>query len=490
MLLQELQNISCGFAKTIQIAPAETSPETGYWMTVLIGTNGARKSLLLRLAMEAGLSKQKYRGYGHKKIDFRSKFLNEALPSNVIAISSTPWDRFPRGRELGRLSRMLATDSSKLVYIGQRAGTGNVSLRNSEVQLGFNLIEHAGELNDRSDNLDQIFATLGLRLRIGVRLQAGSAITRNVPRSKPSLDKRRFEKHLARSSEIISDLKKDKSLRRETVAAAAELARQLIDSPSERERVEQIVHQLHPSKVTFWLDPNQHKMNFGVKTVSEWRAMLYLGLVEIEGLSLQGRTADDFPESAKDARRDSDLSSGQWNWLYNFCTLEFEARDDSLILIDEPENSLHPTWQREYPEMLAKVLGSRKGCHAIVATHSVLLAASLPANSGNIQVLELDGSAAHLTQSRSIQSHFGWSADDLYRDVFGIESSRSFEFTHAADKVLRAISGTAREGEEVVDEDIELLHKALDELPDHDSIRGLLQAMLNRYADSSEEPTV
>lgn len=487
MLLQELQNISSAFSRTIQIVPGETSRGAGYWMTALIGANGARKSLLLRLAMQAGLSKQKYFGYGHKRIDFKSKFLDDAAPSNVIAISSTPWDRFPRGNELGRLSRMLSADSSKFVYIGQRAGTGNVSLRNSEVQLGFNLIEHSGELNDRFENLDQIFGTLGLRLRVGIRLQVGSAITMKASRK---LDKRRFGKHITRFPEIITDLEKDKSLRRDTVAAATELAKQLIANQSERERVEQIVDQLHPSNVTFWLDPNQHKMNFGVKTVSEWRAMLYLGLVEIEGLSLLGRTADHFPVAAKEARRDSDLSSGQWNWLYNFSTLELEARDDSLILIDEPENSLHPTWQRQYPEMLAKILGSRKGCHAIIATHSVLLAASLPANSGNVQVLEIGKSASHLTESRSIQSHFGWSADDLYRDIFGIESSRSFEFTHAADKVLRLISGTAREGEVVADNDIELLHKALNELPDYDSIRSLLKAMLSRHAHSSKEPTV
>lgn len=60
----------------------------------------------------------------------------------------------------------------------------------------------------------------------------------------------------------------------------------------------------------------------------------------------QGAT---LPKGAKQgALRESDMSSGQWNWLYNFVSLCIELDDDSLVLIDEPENSLHPTWQRDF----------------------------------------------------------------------------------------------------------------------------------------------
>ncbi|MBG0626452.1 ATP-binding protein [Enterobacter roggenkampii] len=56
------------------------------------------------------------------------------------------------------------------------------------------------------------------------------------------------------------------------------------------------------------------------------------------------------------------------------------------ILIDEPENSLHPKWQREYVGFLQGFIGYKENVDVIIATHSPLIAME---NQNYIQRIEL-----------------------------------------------------------------------------------------------------
>jgi predicted ATPase len=46
---------------------------------------------------------------------------------------------------------------------------------------------------------------------------------------------------------------------------------------------------------------------------------------------------------------------------------------NSLILIDEPEISLHPAWQQTFLRLLLEAFAEFKSCHFIIATHSPLI---------------------------------------------------------------------------------------------------------------------
>lgn len=63
------------------------------------------------------------------------------------------------------------------------------------------------------------------------------------------------------------------------------------------------------------------------------------------------------------------LSSGEQNLIILYYRLVFETEPDSLLLIDEPENSLHMAWLEnmlsDYIEMTNQL-----GCQLLVATHS------------------------------------------------------------------------------------------------------------------------
>jgi hypothetical protein len=69
----------------------------------------------------------------------------------------------------------------------------------------------------------------------------------------------------------------------------------------------------------------------------------------------------------------ADASSGEQQILCSVFGLVAEVQSNSLLLIDEPELSLHPRWQVDYLDRLDAVMRFFSGCHVLVATHSPLI---------------------------------------------------------------------------------------------------------------------
>lgn len=66
------------------------------------------------------------------------------------------------------------------------------------------------------------------------------------------------------------------------------------------------------------------------------------------------------------------LSSGEQHVLVLLGLLLFNTDSSDLILIDEPEISLHPAWQEMFLQVVEKVVELNQ-CRIIMATHSPLL---------------------------------------------------------------------------------------------------------------------
>ncbi|WP_339461276.1 AAA family ATPase [Pseudomonas sp. EA_105y_Pfl2_R69] len=65
-------------------------------------------------------------------------------------------------------------------------------------------------------------------------------------------------------------------------------------------------------------------------------------------------------------------SSGELSLITSMMFLLSEVKETRLLLIDEPENSLHPSWQREYVPFLLDLI-SYYDMEIFIATHSPLL---------------------------------------------------------------------------------------------------------------------
>ena len=67
-----------------------------------------------------------------------------------------------------------------------------------------------------------------------------------------------------------------------------------------------------------------------------------------------------------------DLSSGEQHLVALFTMLLFSAHENTVILIDEPEISLHATWKHQFLSDIMKI-SSLRGIQVILATHSTAI---------------------------------------------------------------------------------------------------------------------
>ncbi|WP_392434825.1 AAA family ATPase [Yersinia sp. HM-2024] len=77
-----------------------------------------------------------------------------------------------------------------------------------------------------------------------------------------------------------------------------------------------------------------------------------------------------FISDAGDEIELENLSSGEQNQIVLFYDLIFNTKENSIVLIDEPEISLHVAWQKEFLDGLGKILKVNHIDKVILATHS------------------------------------------------------------------------------------------------------------------------
>lgn len=164
-------------------------------------------------------------------------------------------------------------------------------------------------------------------------------------------------------------------------------------------------------------------MGFRSDNFAKLQALSLLRRLEIVSLSACTLTGSD------GRRFDiANASSGQQQLLCSFIGLASALRNDCLVLIDEPELSLHPRWQMDYLSNLTAVLNPFCNCHVIIATHSPLIVQQ--GEKQGIQVIRLGSNSdeAPLGEHASVE--------ETLLEVFETPISDS---AHLARKVLAAI---------------------------------------------------
>ncbi|PLL89977.1 ATP-binding protein [Klebsiella michiganensis] len=83
-------------------------------------------------------------------------------------------------------------------------------------------------------------------------------------------------------------------------------------------------------------------------------------------------------------------SSGEQCILLSMLGIATNITDNSLILIDEPEISLHPEWQERYISLLMRIFERYNSCLFIIATHSPQIVSKLDAYRSYIYTIKND----------------------------------------------------------------------------------------------------
>lgn len=111
---------------------------------------------------------------------------------------------------------------------------------------------------------------------------------------------------------------------------------------------------------------DQHGMSSDFSYLQAFSLLRRLGF-----LSLRGCTLTPYSGPRVDLTQ---TSSGQQQLLCSIFGLAAALEDEAIVLIDEPELSLHPRWQMNFFRHLTTALEPFSRCHVIIATHSPLIA--------------------------------------------------------------------------------------------------------------------
>ena len=102
--------------------------------------------------------------------------------------------------------------------------------------------------------------------------------------------------------------------------------------------------------------------------------------------------------------------------------------DNTVVLIDEPEVSLHPNWQMEFISILDLALSHYTGCHSIIATHSHFILSNVSNEDSTIISLLPSSESRNVYVSDLNLELYGWSPENVLYRAFGVTGYRNKYF--------------------------------------------------------------
>lgn len=116
-----------------------------------------------------------------------------------------------------------------------------------------------------------------------------------------------------------------------------------------------------------------------------------------------------------------DLSSGEQNRISLALKILANSEKNLIILIDEPELSLHMQWQAEFHEFLCNLTNDLSHYHIVIATHSPVIVSEASKGHRADAILILDNIDSRVGEGDEL--------DSLQCEVASADSIKSFEYT-------------------------------------------------------------
>lgn len=333
-----------------------------------------------------------------------------ALPRRVVALTISPFDKFPVPRMFPH--SVAPIEPSMYQYLGLRDRFNKASIESLLYRSLGSLFEQSSNEALRRSNIGAVFRFLKLeptvkiiyRLRDTGRLR--DAVTRRL--------------HLG-NDEVLSPSQQRQVEEAERGGITELELRRLFElayDRADRSRIE-VRADFAAGGI---IDDTFH-------VLQPLRRAGFLNLVGVEVTHESGLSSD--LRSA---------SSGTLSMVSALIALASVIENGSLVLIDEPELSLHPEWQVKYIDLLVRTFARYSGCHFVVATHSPMVISELP---DHAEVISLDQDG--LPPTHSLQ---GQSSDFLLAEAFGMPTNGNLHIKGRTIEALRLVAnGKAKSSE-------------------------------------------
>lgn len=320
------------------------------------------------------------------------------LPQRVVALTISPFDKFPVPRMIPNSVSQWGT--SLYHYLGLRDRFGKAAIETLLFRALSNLFD--SETNDamRRANISAVFNFLDLVPELSV------VYSKRIPQS------------------LQNSLQRGASLDDPIIYESEDQSRKVLD-------VLRSVPEFH---LRFLLDVAMSRLDKGAlrvradfaaggildDTFDDLQPLRRAGFLRLSAVEITHKNGE--RSNLKKA------SSGQVSMISSLLALSSVITNGSLVLIDEPELSLHPEWQIKYVDLLLRTFARYQGCHFVVATHSPLVVSELP---GHATIISLDDDKLPADENLK-----GQSADYLLAVAFGLPSSANL---HVKERLVSAI---------------------------------------------------
>ena len=173
----------------------------------------------------------------------------------------------------------------------------------------------------------------------------------------------------------------------------------------------------------------------------------------------------------------NELSSGEKQLFLRTLAIKMLNPENSIILIDEPELSLHPKWQQRIVDVYRKI---GKNNQIIIATHSPHILGSVKKE--NIMLLDKDDDGKIVVRTGDeLYDSYGQPTERILEDIMGLKTTRNQEIFDKLKKIremvnedkyetddfkkeygdLKEILGTMDEDIMLIDTEIQIRRKGL-----------------------------
>lgn len=166
--------------------------------------------------------------------------------------------------------------------------------------------------------------------------------------------------------------------------------------------------------------------------------------IKLQGLSRDERSMPIFSNSTREEFDINELSSGEKQLFVRTLAIKMLEPENSIILIDEPELSLHPKWQQKILEVYKKI---GKNNQIIVATHSPHILGSVPKENLIILTRDENGEIKAL-KDEELYSSLGQPVDRILEDIMGLETTRDPNIFRSLKKLRELVDNNQYNSEE------------------------------------------
>ncbi|MGY0798895.1 AAA family ATPase [Lysobacter sp. A286] len=347
-------------------------------VSIMVGPNGSGKSLFLRNLAEY-----------HRN------------DRSVVIVCNTPHDRFVGLRGIRRIS------------VGRIGGSPRVIVKKAVAR---SLAGSGAEFHQMSSILEYC----GYRARFGFRIDPGLFYGKN-PREIWSQLTSPFVEEIDGVAHNLSSVNAPDGPQ----VADFDLALAFF--------------QRHDPLEPIWIDASEKILDFSRSR--EFASVLRLESKLRAWNVLRGIRVYLQPRTDSDAIEMQHASSGQLALISSLLFLITSVGADPIVIIDEPENSLHPKWQREYVDKVLTALSYRNPT-VIVATHAPLVVTGALANrSDHVSVFVVRDGIPQRLPIDSTDSSLGSIEEVLWRAFDVVTPANHFVSEQIVDEVSRFEKG-------------------------------------------------